>query len=116
VTTLNLYRAWSIAVIGAIRLGLDRRTDITALPREKQVTLDTVRGLIGSCSCDDAYVRRQMSAPDCAWCNYGDDLVEAMQNYADKAVEAAFAKLEQDMDDAIGGSTSVHVARKWRSP
>lgn len=28
------------------------------------------------CSCIEAYTSRKLSAPDCCWCNYGEDILE----------------------------------------
>ena len=41
-----------------------------------------VEGIIGRCTCDIAYVSRQMTDPNCSWCDYHVDLIKAMTTYA----------------------------------
>lgn len=38
-----------------------------------------VKGIIGDCTCGEIYTSRKMIAPDCNWCNNGQDLIELIK-------------------------------------
>lgn len=46
------------------------------------------------CSCDEAYTSRGLTAPDCAWCNNVDGILEAMKEYAKNCLNLAAERVE----------------------
>lgn len=62
---------------------------------------DAVEGIIGKCTCDVAYVSRKMTDPNCSWCDYHVDLIEAMHRFASIQVEKVRkARKEKDAEIA----------------
>lgn len=50
--------------------------------------------ILGSCTCGPMYLNRGMVAPDCAWHNYAYDVIEAMRQAYNKAIDDAGTEAE----------------------
>jgi hypothetical protein len=60
---------------------LSSREDVERGEGEAEVW-NIVESIIGRCTCDVAYVSRQMTDPNCRWCDYHVDLIKSIQTYA----------------------------------
>lgn len=58
--------------------------------KQPQVTLqEEIASALGSCTCDEAYKTRNLTAPDCACCNFSEGVEELLEKKVKEALELA---------------------------
>lgn len=62
---------------------------------------ERAKNVLGDCSCHVAYKGRQLTAPDCVWCNYGDEVMSALrlsraEGRLEGARELTFRRLQDE--------------------
>lgn len=53
---------------------------------DKRLSREDFLNGIMSCTCDVAYKSRGLAAPDCAYCNYSDDIINIMGEFAEREI------------------------------
>jgi hypothetical protein len=66
---------------------------------------EKAQAIVGQCTCLDAYKARNLTDPQCRWCDIGDEVIELIERY-DRLLDVVRSALE-DLDDDAGNARYV---------
>lgn len=79
--------------------------------RSKEDLWKIAEGILDKCTCAEIYTSRRMIDPDCAWCVYHVDFIQAMESYASQQCaekEKEIRVLERfRLDDAASANNEI---------